>query len=87
MKIDIKKLKGMDLFYYLTSTENPDEELAEMASLLFHSNSDREETLKVLEDVVKNGKKLVAIYPGLDDKPTKDMELICNIPDGALYLK
>lgn len=87
MKIDIKKLKGMDLFYYLTSDENPDKELSEMASLLFGSNPDMEESLKVLEDVVRQGKKLVAIYPGLGEKPTKGMELICNIPDGALYVK
>ena len=87
MSIDIKRLKGMDLFYYLTSDENPDEELSEMASLLFSSNPDKEESLKVLEDVVKNVKTLVAIYPGFGETPTKDMELICSIPDGALYVK
>lgn len=86
MKIDIKRLKGMDLFYYLTSDENPDKELSEMASLLLGSNPDMEESLKVLEDVVSQGKKLVAIYPGLGEKPTKGMELICSIPDGALYV-
>ena len=87
MSIDIKKLKGVDLLYYLTSTENPDNGLSELASLLFLYNPDKEESLKVLEDIIKQDKKLIAIYPGLGEEPTKDMELICSIPDGALYAK
>ena len=77
----------MDLFYYLTSSENTDDELSEMASLLVGYSTNREEALKILEEVAMGRKKLIAIYPGLGEKPTKDMELICNIPDGALYVK
>lgn len=87
MSIDIKNLKGMDLFYYLSSNENPDKELSEMASLLFWNSPDMEKSLRVLEDVVGHGKRLIAVYPGLGEKPTKDMKLICSIPDGALYVK
>ncbi len=87
MSIDIKELKGMDLLYYLTSTKNPDKELSELTSLLFLYNPDIKGSLKVLEDIIKHDKKLIAIYPGLGEDPTKDMEFICSIPDGALYAK
>lgn len=30
MKIDIKKLKGIDLYYYLTSDEYPDKDFRKM---------------------------------------------------------
>ena len=87
MKIDIKKLKGMDLFYYLTSSENTDEELSEMASLLVGYSTNREEALKTLEEVAMGRKRLIAIYPGLGDVPTKNMKLVCGIPDGGLYIE
>ena len=46
----------------------------------------RGEALLFLEDMVKNGKTLVTIYPGNGDVVPKNAELVGAIPDGALYI-
>lgn len=86
MKIDIKKLKGIDLYYYMTSDEFPDKDFSESVSLLVYAKPNKNEALKLLEEVVKQGKKLVAIYPGSGDVVPKGADLVGDIPDGALYV-
>ncbi len=86
MKIDIKKLKGIDLYYYLTSDEYPDKDFSENVSLLIYAKRNKDEALKLLEDVVEQGKHFVAVYPGNGDAIPKGAELVGDIPDGALYV-
>ena len=85
MDIDVKKLKGLDLYYYLTS-EYSGTEYAETVSLLMYAEPDRENELALLENMVQDGKRLVAIYPGTGDVVPKGAELVGDIPDGALYI-
>lgn len=85
MDIDVKKLKGLDLYYYLTS-EYSGTEYAETVSLLMYAEPDRETALALLEKIVQDGKRLVAIYPGNGDVVPKGAELVGDIPDGALYI-
>ena len=85
MDIDVKKLKGLDLYYYLTS-EYLGTEYAETVSLLMYAEPDREKALALLEKMVQDGKRLVAIYPGNGDVVPKGAELVGDIPDGALYI-
>lgn len=85
MDIDGKKLKGLDLYYYLTS-EYSGTEYAETVSLLMYAEPDRETALALLEKMVQDGKRLVAIYPGNGDVVPKGAELVGDIPDGALYI-
>lgn len=85
MDIDVKKLKGLDLYYYLTS-EYSGTEYAETVSLLMYAEPDRETALALLEKMVQAGKRLVAIYPGNGDVVPKGAELVGDIPDGALYI-
>ncbi|GAE14605.1 hypothetical protein JCM6292_767 [Bacteroides pyogenes JCM 6292] len=82
--IDIKKLKGEDLFYYIV--DNGEREFAEAAQLLMYAEPDRDKALVLLEKMIQDGKRLVAIYPGNGDVPPKSAELVGDIPDGALYL-
>ncbi len=86
MKIDIKKLKGIDLYYYLTSDEYPDKDFSENVSLLIYAKPNKDEALKLLEEVVKHDKRLVAVYPGNGEVAPKGAELVGDIPDGALYV-
>lgn len=86
MEIDIKKLKGIDLYYYITSDEFSDKDFSESTSLLIYAKPNKDEALKLLEEVVKQGKKLVAIYPGIGDVLPNGAELVGGIPDGALYV-
>jgi hypothetical protein len=85
MDIDVKKLKGIDLYYYLTS-EYSGTEYAETVSLLMYAEPDREKALVLLEKMVQDGKRLVAIYPGNGDVVPRGAELVGDIPDGALYI-
>jgi hypothetical protein len=85
MDINIKKLKGIDLYYYLTS-EYSGTEYAETVSLLMYAEPDKNKALRLLEKMVQDGKRLVAIYPGNGDVAPKDAELVGDIPDGALYV-
>ena len=85
MDIDVKKLKGLDLYYYLTS-EYSGTEYAETVSLLMYAEPDRAKALALLEKMVQDGKRLVAIYPGNGDVVPRGAELVGDIPDGALYI-
>lgn len=85
MDIDVKKLKGIDLYYYLTS-EYSGTEYAETVSLLMYAEPDREKALALLEKMVQDGKRLVVIYPGNGDVVPKGAKLVGDIPDGALYI-
>lgn len=85
MDIDVKKLKGIDLYYYLTS-EHSGTEYAETVSLLMFAEPDKDKAFRLLEKMVQDGKRLVAIYPGNGDIVPKGAELVGDIPDGALYV-
>lgn len=85
MEIDVNTLKGEDLFYYMTEM-HPDREVRSMVFLLSYAVMDRDKTYSTLERIVASGRSLVAIYPGLGEEPTPDMEYLGSIPDGALYL-
>lgn len=83
--MDIKKLKGIDLYYYLTS-EYAGTEYAETVSLLMYAEPDRDKAFALLEKMVQDGKRLVAIYPGNGDVAPQNADLVGSIPDGALYI-
>lgn len=85
MEIDVHTLKGEDLYYYMTRV-HPDWAVRSMVSLLSYAVMDSDKMHSILERMVASGKSLVAIYPGLGEKPTPDMEYLGSIPDGALYL-
>ena len=85
MEIDVKKLKGIDLYYYLMN-EYSGTEYAETISLLMFAEPDRDKAMTLLEQMIRDGKRLVAIYPGNGDVAPSDAELVGEIPDGALYI-
>lgn len=78
-------LKGEELFYHLTHDVN--NEYSSVVALLPYAIMDRDKAMLYLESIVKDNKTLVAIYPGLGEKPTKNMKFVGSIPDGALYVK
>ena len=51
-----------------------------------YAEPDREKALALLEKMVQDGKRLVAIYPGNGDVVPKGAKLVGDIPDGALYI-
>ena len=86
MKMDIKKLKGEDLYLYVTELHT-DREFAEMVELMAYALMyDMDKVYSTLEDVVQKGKKIIAIYPGSGDVVPQGANLIGTIPDGALYV-
>lgn len=85
MSIDVKTLKGIDLYYYLTS-EYSGTEYAEAVLLLMHAEPNRDKAFALLEKMVQDGRHLVAIYPGLGDVVPNGAEFVGNIMDGSLYI-
>lgn len=77
------KLKGEDLFYYFTN-DYPDEDYRSVVALLIYAVN---EPYAFLEKCVKEGKTLIAVYPGIENVNTAGMEYVGEIPDGVLYLK
>ena len=84
-KVDLTKLKGQDLFLYMTEYLE-DKDYSSTVSLLQYAEPDQEKAFALLEKVAQEGKRLVAVYPGLNEKPEPGMQLIGDIPDGALYI-
>ena len=83
----------------VTRNKTYDYEFTDVVLLLFNPLfCELGKALEVLEDVLKNDKDLIAVYPGLDEEPTEDvkytrknptedMEFICSILDGGLYVR
>lgn len=87
-KIDPKTLSGEALFWYYTENEDyHDEDYSSVVKLLTYATESPEEAYKILEECVKNDKKLVAIYPGEGEAPTEGMTFVGSIIDGALYME
>lgn len=71
----------------MTSREFPDRELSSLVMLLSYATIDFDKAIQILERVVRTDKKLVAVYPGIEQIDTTGMEYIGSIIDGALYIK
>ena len=85
-KMDITKLKGEDLFLFLT-TRIEDKEYSSVVELLPYAVPDSAKMYAILEKSVKEGRKFIAVYPMFGETPSSEMQLIGSIPDGALYLQ
>ena len=84
--IDFTKLKGEDLFWYFTN-DYPDEDYSSVVQLLPYATMDIEKAYEILERIVREGKKLVAVYPFLEETDTSKMEYVGSIMDGGLYIE
>lgn len=83
---NISEMKGEELYDYYTSVDCPDRNLSDMVSLLSYAIG-KDRSIEILESIIKSGKTLVAIYPGLGEHPEKDMQYVGSIPDGELYIE
>ena len=84
--IDFTKLKCEDLFWYFTN-DYPDEDYSSVVQLLPYATMDLEKAYEILERIVREGKKLVAVYPFLEETDTSKMEYVGSIMDGGLYIE
>lgn len=85
--MNIKELKGQNLFYYLTH-DSEDKDYASTVALLPIAVNGVDEAFALLERIVAQDKKLIAIYPSIEDIDTSEMKYVGEIPDdGALYIK
>ena len=84
--VDISKLNGESLFWYFTN-DYPDENYSSVVQLLPYAAMDLEKAYEILERIVREGKKLVAVYPGIEETDTSKMEYIGDIMDGGLFIE
>lgn len=84
--INYKSLKGEDLYNYFIQ-DHPDKEYASIIALLPVATLwEKERAFNLLERSIAESKQFIAVYPGLDDVDTSEMELIGEIDDGTLHL-
>ena len=84
--MDITTLKGEDLFYFFTH-DYEDKDYGSIVSLLQTAVGDANEAYSLLERVVSEDKKFIAVYPSVEDINTSNLEFVGSIPDGALYIR
>ena len=85
--MNIKDLKGQNLFYYLTH-DDKDKDYASVVALLPIAMTGIDEAFELLERVVAQDKKFIAVYPSIEDIDTSEMKYVGEIPDdGALYIQ
>lgn len=80
------KNKNLDIigyirhFYHNTSFCN-------MIDLLQYAYPKNQSELnQIVKDIIINEKEIIAVYPTFGDTPPINSKLICDIPDGALYI-
>lgn len=85
--IDTKKLSGEELYYYYLHI-CPDKEYVSLVKMLPLAIGGLSEAYDLLERIEREEKKLIAIYPGINDnlENNKDLEYLGPIMDGALYI-
>jgi hypothetical protein len=83
--ITVDLLDGEGLFYYYT-TDCPDSDYTSIVKLLPYATMDIDKAYKILERCQKEGKKLIATYPGMDEIDVSKLEYIGSIMDGELYI-
>lgn len=85
MIVDYKNLKGETLYRYFEK-DHPDRDYASVVCLLPLAMVNRRKALKILEQSVKENRKLIAVYPGVHKVNTSNLIYLGPIIDGALYM-
>lgn len=69
---------------FLFNSTEPEE--VDLVRLLAIAEPSEKKAASILRECLTKGRKLVAVYPGKNDKPSAKATLIGSIPDGMLYL-
>lgn len=85
-KIDFTNMKGEELFYYFTH-DHDDKDYSSVVAMLPYAVMDLKKAYEVLERVVRDGKTLVVVYPGIENTDTSKMEYVGDVVDGGMYIK
>lgn len=85
-KIDFTNLTSEDLFHYFTH-DHDDKDYSSVVAMLPYAVMDLKKAYEVLERVVRDGKTLVVVYPGIENTDTSQMEHVGDVMDGDLYIK
>ena len=76
-----QNLTGDALFQYFV-TDYPDRDYRGVVALLPYATGDEKKAFELRE-----GKRLISVYPGVEEIDTSLMEYIGAIIDGGLFLK
>ena len=79
------ELKGEALYLYFTKGQ-ANAEYTSVVKLLNQVAGMPEEAYNILERCVSEGKKLIAVYPGIKNRDVSKLEYLGQIIDGALYM-
>ena len=77
----------VDRLHLLIKEYNKGREDTSVGDLIFYAANYIDEAVKIMTQVIQEGRELIAVYPGLDQKPEPGMTHVGPIPDGDLYIK
>jgi len=88
INIDYKKLKGRDLMNFFVKKHCRKEDDVD-AGWLLHPGLclEYDQSIKLLERIVREGKKLYVYYPEFDETDISNMEFVGYVDDGAVYIR
>lgn len=69
---------------FLFNSNEPED--VELVRLLTIAEPSAKKAASILRECLANGRRLVAVYPGQNEKPPVKATVIGSIPDGLLYL-
>lgn len=85
--IDIARISNDDLLFFVQEFEHKDKDLTSIIKMLPTATGHNTKKLRDILQKIKDGKKPIVVYPGIDDVDTSGLEYVGEVNDGAIYLK
>ena len=85
--IDIARIGDVDLLNFIHNFKHKDKEFESIIKMLptavgYHSNK-----LRYMLKQIKDGKKPIVVYPGIENVDTSKLEYVGEVDDGAMWLE
>lgn len=85
-KTDFDKMHDSEILYFINNFEHTDKDYESIVKLLPYAVMYDVCKIRSVISKMRQGKKLVAIYPGIENINASNRELVGDILDGVLYL-
>lgn len=85
--IDINKLNDTDLLYLIQNFEDKDNDYVSIIKMLPAAVNYNASRIREVLQLLKDDRKLIVVYPGIDDIDTSNLEYVGDVYDGNMYLK
>ena len=85
-KPDLSQMTGEEIWEYYNHHAPRDNYQSVVMLLRFVIADSKPDKFEILEQCVRENKKLMAVYPSMGERSPKNGKIITDIPDGTLYI-